>query len=80
MCKIGILSLAIACLLAGGANANFTAYNDCVWTTGQYISPNATDFLMRISWLMLPRKRLMQHRKPIQVCLLLLEIGQINLQ
>jgi len=36
------LAAAIAMASAGWANANFVAYNDCVWLSGQYISPNAT--------------------------------------
>jgi hypothetical protein len=36
------LAIAILALAAGWANANFVAYNDCVYIGTQYISPNAT--------------------------------------
>lgn len=36
------LSAVVLCLLGVGAHADFTAYNDCVWASGQYIAPNAT--------------------------------------
>ncbi len=41
VCLLG-LAAALVCLSAGAASANFVAYNDCVWASGQYISPNAT--------------------------------------
>jgi hypothetical protein len=40
-CVIG-LAVAIVAILTGWASGNFVAYNDCVWATGQFISPNAT--------------------------------------
>ncbi len=44
-CVIG-LAAAIVTVWVGGANANFVAYNDCVFlaTKGQSISPNATTY------------------------------------
>jgi hypothetical protein len=41
VCLLGLITVIVS-LSATGAGANFVAYNDCVWATGQYIAPNAT--------------------------------------
>jgi len=36
--------LMIGCVLATSAGAQWTAYNDCIYDTGQYIAPNVTTY------------------------------------